>query len=96
MSYEGLPAISLGDLRHELPRRGREIYQAAYNRAYETLMASGGDHDAQSIAETAHKARGRDKISEGRARPLAANTNKRGHGGYAMRQRCNRQAVNAH
>ena len=55
MSYEDLPDLP-GDLRHELPRRGQEIYQAAYNRAYETSMASGEDHDSQSTAETAHKA----------------------------------------
>jgi cation transport regulator ChaB len=55
MSYEGLPDLP-GDLRHELPRRGQEIYQAAYNRAYEKLMASGEDQDAESIAETAHNA----------------------------------------
>lgn len=45
------------DLRHELPRRAQEIYQAAYHRVYETSMASGGDHDAQSTAAaTAHQA----------------------------------------
>jgi cation transport regulator ChaB len=44
------------ELRYELPRRAQEIYQAAYNRVYETSMASGEDHDSQSIAETAHKA----------------------------------------
>ncbi|MGH8590569.1 MAG: ChaB family protein [Gammaproteobacteria bacterium] len=55
MSYEELPDLP-EDLRHELPRRAQEIYQAAYNRVYETSMASGKDHDTQSIAETAHKA----------------------------------------
>ncbi len=34
----------------------KRIYQAAYDRAFETLMASGEDRNAQSIAETAHKA----------------------------------------
>ena len=55
MSYEDLPDLP-EDLRDELPRHAQEIYQAAYNRVYETSMASGEDHDAQSIAETAHKA----------------------------------------
>ncbi|MGH8584687.1 MAG: ChaB family protein [Gammaproteobacteria bacterium] len=59
MSYEELPDLP-ADLRDELPRRAQEIYQAAYNRVYETSMASGEDHDcdaAQSmIAEKAHKA----------------------------------------
>ncbi|MGH8478536.1 MAG: ChaB family protein [Gammaproteobacteria bacterium] len=55
MGYKVLPDLP-EDLRHELPRRAQEIYQAAYNRVHETSMASGNDHDAQSIAETAHKA----------------------------------------
>lgn len=55
MSYEELPDLP-ANLRAELPRRAQEIYQAAYNRVYETSMASGEDHDAQSIAEKAHKA----------------------------------------
>ncbi|MGH8563153.1 MAG: ChaB family protein [Gammaproteobacteria bacterium] len=70
-------------MRHELPRRAQEIYQAAYDRVYETSMASGEDHDSQSIAETAHKAAllavemEYQKDEQG---PLAASTNKRGHG----------------
>jgi cation transport regulator len=55
MSYKELSDL-FGNLRDELPRRAQEIYQAAYNRVYETSMASGDDHDAQAIAETAHKA----------------------------------------
>jgi cation transport regulator len=55
MSYEELPDLP-ADLRDELPRHAQEIYQAAYNRVYETSMASGEEHDAQSIAEKAHKA----------------------------------------
>jgi len=55
MRYEDLPDLP-EDLGDELPRHAQEIYQAAYNRVYEKSMASGEDHDAQSIAETAHKA----------------------------------------
>ena len=55
MSY-----IELSDLprslRHELPRRAQEIYQAAYNRVYEVCMASENLYDHQAIAETAHQA----------------------------------------
>jgi len=42
MRYEDLPDLpeELGD---ELPRHAQEIYQAAYNRVYETSMASGED-----------------------------------------------------
>jgi cation transport regulator ChaB len=52
MSSKELPDLP-DDLRHELPRRAQEIYQAAYNRVYETSMASGEDHDAQSTAAAA-------------------------------------------
>lgn len=56
MSSKELPDLP-DDLRHELPRRAQEIYQAAYNRVYETSMASGEDHDAQSTAAArAHQA----------------------------------------
>lgn len=56
MSSKELPDLP-DDLRHELPRRAQEIYQAAYNRVYETSMASGEDHNAQSTAATrAHQA----------------------------------------
>jgi cation transport regulator len=55
MSYEEFPDLP-ADLRDELPRRAQEIYQAAYNRVYETSMASGEEHDAPSIVEKAHKA----------------------------------------
>jgi cation transport regulator len=55
MSYEELLDVPAA-LRDELPRHAQEIYQAAYNRVYETSMASGEDHDAQSIAQKAHKA----------------------------------------
>lgn len=56
MSSKELPDLP-DDLRHELPRRAQEIYQAAYNRVYETSMASGEDHNAQSTAAArAHQA----------------------------------------
>ncbi|MGQ0593872.1 MAG: ChaB family protein [Gammaproteobacteria bacterium] len=55
MGYKELPDLP-EDLRDELPRRAQEIYQATYDRVYETSMSSGDDHGAQSTAETAHKA----------------------------------------
>jgi cation transport regulator len=55
MSSKELPDLP-EELRHELPRHAQEIYQAAYNRVYETSMASGEDHDAQSTAAAAARA----------------------------------------
>ncbi len=55
MNDEELPDLPK-NLRHELPRHAQQLYQAAYDRVYETSRASGEDHDAQALAETAHKA----------------------------------------
>lgn len=81
MSYEELPDLP-ADLRDELPRRAQEIYQAAYNRVYETSMASAEEHDAPSIAEKAHKAAllAVEMEYQKDEKPLAASADKRGHG----------------
>jgi cation transport regulator len=84
MSYEGLPDLP-ADLRGELPRRAQEIYQAAYNRVYETSMASGEEHDARSIGEKAHKAAllavemeyQKDEKNRWRRRPISEDMDKR-------------------